>query len=183
MKNSVLGYDPVRGARFYGIGNEYMGVLIGSLIIGVTFFLQNTYYDILKYKWILYMVSFIFLITIFFMGSPQLGTNVGGTIAACIGLTVTILKLANFKLDYKTIFLTISFMLLALISLFVVEIFANINDQTHIGRLVTSVRNQGIGAFIVIIIRKITINLKLIRYTNWSLLFFNFLNKSLIYLL
>lgn len=171
MKNSVLGYDPVRGARFYGIGNEYMGVLIGSLIIGVTFFLQNTYYDILKYKWILYMVSFIFLITIFFMGSPQLGTNVGGTIAACIGLTVTILKLANFKLDYKTIFLTISFMLLALISLFVVEIFANINDQTHIGRLVTSVRNQGIGAFIVIVIRKITINLKLIRYTNWSLLF------------
>jgi len=171
MKNSVLGYDPVRGARFYGIGNEYMGVLIGSLIIGVTFFLQNTYNNILKHKWALYLISFIFVITIIFIGSPQLGTNVGGTIAACIGLTVTILKLANFKLDYKTIFITITFMLLALISLFVVESFTNINNQTHIGRLVTSVRNQGVGALIVIVIRKITINLKLIRYTNWSLLF------------
>ena len=36
QKQSILGYDPIVGARFYGIGNEYMGVLIGSLIFGTT---------------------------------------------------------------------------------------------------------------------------------------------------
>ena len=35
MKNSVLGYDPIGGSRYYGLGNEYMGVLIGSLLIGL----------------------------------------------------------------------------------------------------------------------------------------------------
>ncbi|RAV20262.1 hypothetical protein, partial [Paenibacillus contaminans] len=40
MKRSVLGYDPLIGARYYGIGNEYMGVLIGALILGVSAWLQ-----------------------------------------------------------------------------------------------------------------------------------------------
>lgn len=171
MKNSVLGYDPVRGARFYGIGNEYMGVLIGSLITGVTLFMQNTNTNNFSQKRILYFISFVFLIALIFMGSPKLGTNVGGTIAASIGLAVTILKLADFKLNYKTAFLIIVFMLVALTSLFIVDNFSSINNQTHIGRLVTNIRNQGIDALLLIFIRKITINLKLIRYTNWSLLF------------
>ena len=34
MKVSMLGYDPIGGSRYYGLGNEYMGVLIGSLVIG-----------------------------------------------------------------------------------------------------------------------------------------------------
>jgi hypothetical protein len=30
MKHSVLGYDPMIGARYYGMGNEYMGVVVGA---------------------------------------------------------------------------------------------------------------------------------------------------------
>lgn len=41
MKYSILGYDPMIGARYYGIGNEYMGVLIGALVLGVTAVLQR----------------------------------------------------------------------------------------------------------------------------------------------
>lgn len=41
MKYSILGYDPMIGARYYGIGNEYMGVLIGALVLGVTATLQR----------------------------------------------------------------------------------------------------------------------------------------------
>lgn len=32
MKRSVLGYDVMIGARYYGIGNEYMGVMIGAAV-------------------------------------------------------------------------------------------------------------------------------------------------------
>jgi len=41
MKYSPLGYDPMIGARYYGIGNEYMGVMIGALVLGVTAALQR----------------------------------------------------------------------------------------------------------------------------------------------
>lgn len=34
ISRSFLGYDPVGGARFYGIGNEYMGIMVGAFILG-----------------------------------------------------------------------------------------------------------------------------------------------------
>ncbi|MFK7697008.1 hypothetical protein [Paenibacillus sp. HJGM_3] len=40
MKRSLLGYDPVVGARFYGMGNEYMGVLLGATVLAVSAGLQ-----------------------------------------------------------------------------------------------------------------------------------------------
>ncbi|MEK3911553.1 hypothetical protein [Paenibacillus sp. FSL H7-0331] len=36
MKGSVLGYDVMIGARYYGIGNEFMGVLLGSALLALT---------------------------------------------------------------------------------------------------------------------------------------------------
>jgi hypothetical protein len=40
MKRSLLGYDPVVGARFYGMGNEYMGMLLGATVLAVSFGLE-----------------------------------------------------------------------------------------------------------------------------------------------
>ncbi|TDF96184.1 hypothetical protein [Paenibacillus piri] len=36
MQRSVLGYDPMIGARYYGIGNEFMGVLLGAALLGLS---------------------------------------------------------------------------------------------------------------------------------------------------
>ncbi len=41
MKRSVLGYDPIIGARFYGIGNELMGVLVGAAVLGTMAWAQQ----------------------------------------------------------------------------------------------------------------------------------------------
>ncbi len=40
MKKAALSYDIVIGGRFYGIGNEYMGVVIGCTILGTAALLQ-----------------------------------------------------------------------------------------------------------------------------------------------
>ena len=34
MSESLLGFSPVGGARYYGIGNEYLGILLGGSVIG-----------------------------------------------------------------------------------------------------------------------------------------------------
>lgn len=41
QRYSVLSYDPMAGARYYGIGNEYMGILLGATIIGHALLLQR----------------------------------------------------------------------------------------------------------------------------------------------
>jgi hypothetical protein len=48
IQSSVLGYDPMAGARYYGIGNEYMGILLGAIII-----LGAVAYEKVPRKWML----------------------------------------------------------------------------------------------------------------------------------
>ncbi|EPZ59179.1 putative membrane protein [[Clostridium] sordellii ATCC 9714] len=40
MKNSIMSYDAIVGARYYGIGNEYQGITIGSSIIAMAILIK-----------------------------------------------------------------------------------------------------------------------------------------------
>ncbi|WP_084053978.1 hypothetical protein [Desulfonispora thiosulfatigenes] len=168
MKLSVLGYCPIRGARFYGLGNEYMGILIGSLIMGLSLYLEKK--KITKTK--LLVTGVIFLICLLFIALPSLGTNVGGTMAAFVGFSIVLLRLANFPLNYKLLLSVGGSMVIVLILLFVYDIYLSPGQTSHIGKFADLVRNGDFISVIDIFIRKIAINIKLIRYSNWSILFF-----------
>ncbi|WP_394794343.1 hypothetical protein [Armatimonas sp.] len=58
----------IPGIRFYGIGNEYMGLLIGAALMGV------------PKKWLGGVGAGIVLL----LGLPMLGANAGGAMAACV---------------------------------------------------------------------------------------------------
>ena len=82
MKASILGYDPIVGARFYGIGNEYMGFLLGATLMGTAALLEKYRLDRQPAR----LVSMVILITVFLtLALPSLGTNVGGAMAAFFG--------------------------------------------------------------------------------------------------
>ena len=67
----------------YGLGNEYMGVLIGSLLIGLMALWDR--YQPSKAK----CYSRGFSNYHFFIMSPDYGSNVGGTISALGAFAVT----------------------------------------------------------------------------------------------
>jgi hypothetical protein len=108
---SFLGYDPLGGARFYGMGNEYMGILIGSLILGFgslcslllrkfpqpeqkegtppPFLLKVIRANRLSLLLTLGLFAVFSLLVIFMMASPNYGANFGGAITAGVALAVT----------------------------------------------------------------------------------------------
>ncbi|HEU4963720.1 MAG TPA: hypothetical protein VFV52_07640, partial [Bacilli bacterium] len=89
-KHSVLSYDPIVGARYYGVGNEYMGVLIGAVVLLFATLLSRSKQNDQRQKltWLFPLIGLGF--TLFF-ASPTLGTNTGGaltmaaTTAICFG--------------------------------------------------------------------------------------------------
>ncbi len=91
MKSSVFGYDPMIGARYYGIGNEYMGVLIGAAILMVSMALH--YFHQKHTGMIKYGSIFIFLLILFYLGSPGLGTNAGGAITAMVAFGIVWIRM------------------------------------------------------------------------------------------
>jgi hypothetical protein len=90
----LLGYDPIIGARFYGIGNEYMGVLVGASIITISIFFEK-----FGFKNII-LLPFA-LAVVFIMGNPMMGANVGGTITISAAFLFLILKSNGIKIDNK----------------------------------------------------------------------------------
>ncbi|MFS1511299.1 hypothetical protein VQL36_02500 [Chengkuizengella sp. SCS-71B] len=176
MQHSVLGYDVMIGARYYGIGNEFMGVLIGSTALAATMFFHISY---LKYhrmtKW---LIAGYFLIVIFYLGAPFLGTNAGGTITAIV--TFSILWIRCFKEKWLRsihwLKLTLLCGVLGLISFSVLWVLNDVfisdhNKMSHIGKAMNGLFGGDVQQIIDIAIRKISMNWQLIRVSAWSKVF------------
>lgn len=159
MKNSVLSYDPMIGARYYGIGNEFEGIIIGSAIIGLS---------ILKQKKNIknFIVNLILIIILITSAYPSMGANVGGAISGAIAFISFALMLNKIKIDYKKIIYII------LITSFIVGIFA-IADiyfelNSHLGNFVEQILLNGPIEILRVFTRKIAMNIRLGKTTIWS---------------
>ncbi|SHH06953.1 hypothetical protein [Tepidibacter thalassicus] len=160
IKNSLLGYDPIIGARYYGIGNEYMGVLIGSLIFSLVGLLE-------KNKIAKKTILIILLISVVILGHPKMGANVGGTITAVFSFLYLILRLYDIKIDMKKIILICIAVVCVVASMAVIDIFF-IGSKSHLAGAIQKIISGGPLVIIQIIKRKIEMNLRLIGVTIWS---------------
>jgi len=167
IKKSTLGYDPLAGARYYGIGNEFVGVLIGSSIIGVSGFLDR----FKENKYVLGISSIYLLVAIYLIASPEWGSNLGGTIAAVVGFSYLIHQLYLERVTIPLILIAGVFGVGIIILMTMLDSMRDVNLQSHFGRTVAMFLLEGIQPVYEIITRKIAMNIKLFRYTIWSRVF------------
>jgi len=163
IRYSVLGYDPVGGARYYGLGNEYMGILIGSLIMGWAAF-KDMIRD--KKTWAagdLLLFAGVSAV----IAAPQWGTNVGGTVAAICGFGVA-WQLAHRRMSWFGVFLIAVLVVLALAGLMLFDSSRPEALQSHIGQTKALISREGAAAVWDIVVRKLSTNLRLLRYSIWS---------------
>ena len=165
MRYSFLGYDPIGGARFYGIGNEFMGVLIGSSIMGWAIVVERGQ---LPRHWRNAGGLLLFGVLTVVVGAPSLGTNVGGAISAVFGFGSAWIAFAGKKVNVRTIFVLVAATMVVLGALMLVDGANSQGDQSHIGQTVELIRRDGLVAMFLIITRKLAMNAKLLRYSMWS---------------
>ena len=84
LLTSLLGYCPISGARYYGMGNEYMGLYLGAGLIGWSGLAEG-----IKRAGKRLSPPFLiipgFLLLLIFVAWPHLGANFGGAIATMWG--------------------------------------------------------------------------------------------------
>lgn len=164
MADSLLGYSSVIGARYYGLGNEYMGLFIGSVLISSAAFLELGS-DRGKTNWLASKVLLvpIFVIMTYFIGAPDLGANFGGTVTALFSGGVTYFYLHR---KHRILILVISIVFLT--GLIYLNYCGLTGPSTHIGKAVELLINGDWPGIKGIIYRKLSMNLKLLRWTIWS---------------
>lgn len=165
LRYSVLSYDPMSGARYYGIGNEYVGVLLGSVIMGAALLVER--FSVRWWEPRLLMTA-MFLLTAVIIGAPQCGSEFGGFLAGLAAFAYTFLRFFKIRLRFKGVLAGCGLILIICLGLFFLDFSRPPELRTHLGQLVTSVQSQGLGVFLGIVTRKLAMNLKLIKYTIWT---------------
>jgi hypothetical protein len=212
MGQSFLGYDPVGGARFYGMGNEYMGIMVGSFILGFGSLIALVLKEgkmaaegekkkaaaqraVAYIVWIFIFCSFLVL---FLMASPVYGANFGGAVTAGVALAVTLggllallkqegylllpfprhraagQKVPTFPFPQKVLLLAF-FVLVTGAFLYFLNIPRSDAAVSHLGRTLDLVRSDGLQELWKIALRKMEMNMKLVRYSLWSRVLFIFI--------
>jgi len=184
MKRSFLGYDPIIGARYYGLGNEYAGILLGSSLLavtGVSIWLDRTkkQVDDRSKKIFAMVVALFYLFILYFVAAPQLGTNAGASIASLGTYILSLLLLLRVKLTWKHVSIGAGL----LVGGFMVFVMLHMGqEQTHIGSALQMLFAGDIGPVLDIALRKWQMNVKLIRVSLWGKLFVSCLVVLFIFL-
>lgn len=180
MKRSFLGYDPVIGARFYGMGNEYEGVLIGASLLFFAAFYQweqaRERKQIKDEQTNLSLVGLILIIAcmgiiLWYLASPQYGTNAGGFLATGLAYVVTLLRFYQIRLRKISLLLIGGSLFVGIASLLIIHLFS-MQPMTHVGKVAHDIITGNWIEVGQIIQRKLEMNLRLIRVSLWSKVFF-----------
>lgn len=159
LRYSILSYDPIIGARYFGIGNELVGIILTAMILLTTFYMEKTKGNKL--------FLLILPLTVLCVSHPNLGANVGGTISVLFASIIFLLEIFKVKIDLKKIIIIGITVLLFILAIGIIDININPNP-THLGRTLMEVINNGPMSIVSIILRKIQMNIKLIRSSIWS---------------
>lgn len=162
-KYSILSHDPIIGARYFGIGNEMVGIFLAGIVLNVGLWLK-----VYKNKIIPVLIM---LLSIILVGHPKLGANVGGTIALLSASLYFILEMNFQKLDFKSIFIIIVLILIGIVGLGYIDTVLN-PKPTHLGKTLILIKTKGIGIVQNIINRKLLMNIKLIGISIWTKVLF-----------
>lgn len=169
MTFSAFGSDVMLGDRYYGIGNLYMGIAIGSALL-FTCLATDALRDTLDRPWKRYLPAVAVLgLTAVFLGSPRIGANVGGLITAAAAFSVTLIKLNGKRFGWKGVVTLVVILVLCVTGLLLADALLP-GSASHAGRLVSRVEGEGISALMSQIGRKVSANWSLALASNWRLL-------------
>lgn len=174
--NTPFGHSLVAGARFYGMGNEYMGLVVGAGIMAASCLSAIMKTEL--FRWVIF--AFIFSSIVAAVSLPYFGANFGGGITAVAGFVLTIWfcqkqTVLLVKRDVKGIrgavyALALTGAAIAIITVlnFALDKPAAEITSTHVGLTLSLAKSLGVKEVFGIYARKMQMNLKLIKYSIWT---------------
>lgn len=165
---SFLGYSPLMGARYYGLGNEAAGMLVAAAVVGLGLAL-----DVLPvgHRWAHGAVPLLGVVVIASAAAPMLGANVGVVAWGTMAFALAWALMTGRRITWRILGIAVVVGGLLLVGFAAYDLLtAGDGSQTHLGRALGSAQSGGIGALWTIVIRKAETNLRVLTRTNWSYL-------------
>lgn len=157
--NSLLGYNPIVGGRFYGLGNQGAAVFIVCLFIFLG--LAISWLRARGRTVLIYVVPVVFgLSAVFVSGNPSWGAKFGGTIATLAGLLVLLALISRIRLSFFRLSLIGLASLVVLIGIAFLDWLRPPGSRSHFGNFFEQLVS---GEAVQVIGRKLSANLRIIE--------------------
>lgn len=161
MKNNIMSYDALIGARYYGIGNEYEGVTVASAVFALSVIAH--YKKPNKLGKIL--MSLFLLFVLITSAHPAMGANVGGAICETIAYITFVTMLFDVKIDIKKAILILMAAVLVVFGFAFTDML--MGTESHLSLFINKILVNGPSEIIQTFGRKIAMNIKLAKSSIW----------------
>jgi hypothetical protein len=163
--NTVFGYTPTVAGRFNGMGNPAFsmltaaGIILAALIAHRVPGRRGTWAAIALLGWCVVLD-----------GAPFLGADVGGALTLIPSAGVTAWMLLGWRIKVRTAVIGGLVTVAVVIGFGLLDLTRPAAEQTHLGRLLADVGNNGVGAFETVVLRKLNANLSVLTSSVWTLM-------------
>jgi hypothetical protein len=166
----LFGYAPLFGARYYGIGNEMAGLLLGSAMVCCALVL-DTWRDapwtraLRRWGW-----PVIGVVVLGTAAAPFFGANIGAVAWMTVGFGVGWLMLNGRRVwTWRNAAAVIVVIVLLVGALSAIDILGGAGSETHLGRAISNATGEGgLASFTTLVARKAETNLRVLGRTNWT---------------
>lgn len=165
LRRSWLGYDVISGARYYGMGNEAMGMLIGASLLFV--FAVYAVFPEWKNKGGRWWLPLFFFI-LYVLASPHFASNAGGAVTAAVGYSYTLRQFSRPWRERNSMALFLAALSAALTLMLFLHLALPPEKQTHIGRAGELLLAGDFQDIAQIIARKAQLNWHLLVVSVWG---------------
>lgn len=164
IRFSPLGYSAMAGSRYYGMGNEFMGVFLAASLVLAHLIHRNISASGRLCRW---LEPVILAISILVFSLPHLGAKFGGILSGIAGFSYYFVNVYQLKLKSKKLWLILAGCVFGLAAIGWWDSLRAPEVQTHIGRFVRLFFNRDFAQVGQIIIRKLSMNWKLTVFSPW----------------
>ncbi|MDD3878454.1 MAG: hypothetical protein PHP26_00455 [Syntrophomonas sp.] len=165
MLLSPLGSDAIAGGRFYGIGNDYMGILIASSVVALSLLLAKLRLSP-SGKMLIALPSL--LLVSFTIGHPSYGANVGGLITALVTTGVFTMYMLEHRLQLKQLLAIGALAVLGVLIMAFLDGWLN-PSPSHAGKTIILLISNDPSVFLSIIRTKLSILGSTVYHSGWSI--------------
>ncbi|MHB0912918.1 MAG: hypothetical protein ACYC2Y_05680 [Armatimonadota bacterium] len=172
---SIMSYSIIEGSRYYGIGNEFMGAFLGASFVGVGIILRGASERAART-----VLTCGLILSALIIGAPNLGANVGGSIAAVAGFGTALAAVSGKTLRLRRLAGIGGVTVLVLLFFAVLDSLRAPEAQSHLGKTISLILSGGPGQMWLVVKRKLSMNLLLLQVSPWSRLLLAYVASSVI---
>ncbi len=159
MRFAPLGFGAITGARFYGIGNEYAGVLGAMAPTGLGLMLNR----FPGARWLAAIIGAAVAIAV---GAPWWGANWGGCVSIAAGLLAMWVALAPRNRGRRGLLAACGVLVAAALPA-ALDLLRPEASRSHIGAAASALLSGQLDAVRDTALRKLEMNLRIARLASW----------------